>query len=191
MNVLQGDGALLDRGLERLEQTFGQPDLARCVAQALDDFRIGLDGLAEALGLRRQQLLESRRFALDPRVDRDHLLEAAPAGAEVLRLAEKVGKGWFALLLSEHLEVDTVIPEYLLRAVAFAASSNSTDSVLRKMALHRMAQELFDNEIRDAVNGAGDMNAMSASDFIDAFKKHAPEDPLTALAEYVDECLQE
>ena len=109
------------------------------------------------------------------------------AGSEILRLAKKVGKGWFALLLSEHLEVDTVIPEYIIRAVAFAASDNVTDSILRKMGLYRMNQELFDEEIRESIQGAGDVKEMSESDLINAFKEYAPDDPLTALANYLSE----
>lgn len=44
------------------------------------------------------------------------------AGVEVLRLAEKYGKGWLALLLAEQLVYNTFIPDYILEAIAFASS---------------------------------------------------------------------
>jgi len=44
------------------------------------------------------------------------------AGREVLRIADKFGKGWLALLVAEELGYDTFIPEYILKAIAFASS---------------------------------------------------------------------
>lgn len=44
------------------------------------------------------------------------------AGAEALRLAEKFGKGWFALQLSESLSYNTNIPLYIMKAVKFASA---------------------------------------------------------------------
>lgn len=44
------------------------------------------------------------------------------AGVEALRLAEKYGKGWLALLLAEQLVYNTFIPDYILEAIAFASS---------------------------------------------------------------------
>lgn len=113
------------------------------------------------------------------------------AGSEILRLAKKVGKGWFALMLSEHLEVDTVIPEYIFRAVAFAASENITDSILRKMGLYRMNQELFDENIKESIKEVGDVKEIGNSDFINTYNKCAPNDPLTRLSHYINEYNQE
>lgn len=44
------------------------------------------------------------------------------AGVEVLRLADKYGKGWLALLVAEQLVYNTYIPNYILEAIAFASS---------------------------------------------------------------------
>ncbi|KAA0990901.1 ATP-dependent nuclease [Dyadobacter aurulentus] len=44
------------------------------------------------------------------------------SGVEALRLAEKVGKGWFALLLAEEVFCRTFLPDYILKAIAFASS---------------------------------------------------------------------
>jgi putative ATP-dependent endonuclease of OLD family len=50
------------------------------------------------------------------------------AGREVLRIADKFGKGWLALLVAEQLAYDTFIPEYILEAIAFASSHINTSS---------------------------------------------------------------
>ena len=60
-------------------------------------------------------------------------------GREVLRLAGKLGKGWFAVL-AEHLRTDTVIPSYVLQAVAFASKTINRQS-LRQMAKYRCENE--------------------------------------------------
>lgn len=62
-------------------------------------------------------------------------------GTEVLRLAGKVGKGWLALLFAERLTSDTIIPGYILKALAFAARDVvASDQVARSMALYRVRQ---------------------------------------------------
>jgi putative ATP-dependent endonuclease of the OLD family len=59
------------------------------------------------------------------------------AGAEALRLAHKIGKGWLALLLSEKLVYNTFIPDYILNAIAFA-SAHMDSSSKYKSALYRL-----------------------------------------------------
>ena len=59
------------------------------------------------------------------------------AGVEVLRLADKYGKGWLALLVSEQLVYNTYIPEYILKAIAFA-SSHINNSSISKSILYRL-----------------------------------------------------
>lgn len=43
-------------------------------------------------------------------------------GKCVLKMANKVGKGWFAVMLGKHITFKTVIPEYILDALIFAQS---------------------------------------------------------------------
>ena len=40
---------------------------------------------------------------------------------EVLRLAKKVGKGWFAILVAKQIDSNTLIPDYVLEALAFTS----------------------------------------------------------------------
>ncbi len=61
------------------------------------------------------------------------------AGREILRLAEKVGKGWFALLIAEKLDVQTFIPGYILSAIAFACHLSINSGALRRIAEYRGA----------------------------------------------------
>lgn len=59
------------------------------------------------------------------------------AGSEALRLADKMGKGWLALLLSEKLVYNTYIPDYILNAIAFA-SKHMDNSSKYKSVLYRL-----------------------------------------------------
>ena len=63
----------------------------------------------------------------------------AVAGVEVLRLADKFGKGWLALLVAEQLVYNTYIPKYILEAIAFAAAHINISSKA-KAVLHRLKQ---------------------------------------------------
>ena len=103
------------------------------------------------------------------------------AGTEILRLAKKVGKGWFALLLAETLEVDTVIPRYILKAIAFSSTHNISKSILRKMILFRMEDNLFAPELSKAVKKDADVDTLPAKDLVQKFVEIAPHDPVTEL----------
>ncbi|WP_159477979.1 ATP-dependent endonuclease [Dyadobacter sp. 3J3] len=59
------------------------------------------------------------------------------AGVEVLRLANKYGKGWLALLVAEQVTCNTYIPEYILDAIAFA-SSHINEASKAKAVKHRL-----------------------------------------------------
>lgn len=70
-------------------------------------------------------------------------------GKEALRLANKEGKGWFALLVSEALSYETFIPEYILKAIAFT-SQHITNEHLRAMAQYRIKN--ISTEIPDDID---------------------------------------
>ncbi|MEI6048823.1 MAG: AAA family ATPase [Bacteroidota bacterium] len=59
------------------------------------------------------------------------------SGLEILRIADKYGKGWLALLVSEKLVYNTYIPDYILKAIAFA-SAHINSSSKAKAAIHRV-----------------------------------------------------
>lgn len=65
-------------------------------------------------------------------------------GRAALRLATKAGKGWFALLLAGQLQAalpdeDPVLPEYVLRALGFAAAELPSDTWVRILE-HRITR---------------------------------------------------
>lgn len=60
-------------------------------------------------------------------------------GAGVLRLANKHGKGWFSILLSNKLKYTTKVPKYILSAVAHASGSLNKN-VQFDMAKYRLIQ---------------------------------------------------
>lgn len=50
---------------------------------------------------------------------------------EVLRIANKVGKGWFALMLAEIIDDKFIVPEYVLKAIIFAAEESIRRSPIK------------------------------------------------------------
>lgn len=70
-------------------------------------------------------------------------------GLETLRLADKVvGKGWFALTLAEEITYETFIPEYILKAIAFAAGHIGFKH-FEKMARYRIGQHCSYEELSE------------------------------------------
>jgi hypothetical protein len=109
--------------------------------------------------------------------------DPAEYGPGVLRLANKVGKGWFALLLAEKLGANTSIPEYILRAVAFAGESLSVDA-LKRMGLFRIEH---DEDLRAMFPAIAEMQALPAPGLVDLYRQTAPNDELTHLVDYLEE----
>lgn len=68
------------------------------------------------------------------------------SGVEVLRIADKVGKGWLALLVAEELVYNTYIPNYILDAIAFAAYSLNESSKVKAISYRLMAFRENDND---------------------------------------------
>ena len=69
--------------------------------------------------------------------------DVAVSGKEVLRLAEKFGKGWFAIMVSEQISNITAIPDYILDAIVFACPTLNK-SILCSIAKYRL-RKLKDN----------------------------------------------
>jgi len=110
--------------------------------------------------------------------------DVAVYGKEILRLAKKEGKGWFALLLAEHLTDQTYIPDYILRAIAFACHLSVTDSALRQIADFRMHE---DEELATELRGEEGYEELSSEDFFQHFCNKGPEDALTLFRGYIEE----
>ncbi|MCH4896471.1 ATP-dependent endonuclease [Marinilabiliaceae bacterium JC040] len=52
-------------------------------------------------------------------------------GKRVLTMANREGKGWFAIMLGEYISYKTIIPKYILKAIIFAKSSFSQDLICK------------------------------------------------------------
>jgi predicted ATP-dependent endonuclease of OLD family len=50
-------------------------------------------------------------------------------GKRALTMATQEGKGWFAIMLGEHISYKTIVPKYILDAVIFAKESYSNDLI--------------------------------------------------------------
>jgi predicted ATP-dependent endonuclease of OLD family len=113
--------------------------------------------------------------------------ELAVAGKEVLRLAEKVGKGWFALMIAEHVLSYTYIPDYILQALAFACSETIDESTLRAMGLYRIRKRRKDDEFKPVFAEIRELKKLPLKDFSKQYKERLPDDQLTRFIELIEE----
>ncbi|MFI4912065.1 MAG: ATP-dependent nuclease [Sedimentisphaeraceae bacterium JB056] len=88
---------------------------------------------------------EAKKINSKANIDNDNI---PIKGKEVLKLANKIGKGWFALHVEEHLQFNTYIPEYILNAIKFTVPS-VPKKTLEKMVNYRLKQYLKDGEEKD------------------------------------------
>lgn len=102
-------------------------------------------------------------------------------GREVLRLAEKVGKGWFSLLLAEKITSRVYIPRYILAAIAFACGGRLSEQVLYKMCMHRLRNPMPILENKYKPIAFFKANKMDISSCINEFLKVCPDDDLSSL----------
>lgn len=109
------------------------------------------------------------------------------AGKEILRLADKMGKGWFAILLSEKLDARTFIPEYILRAIAFACYPSISPGALKRIGLFRINAFGPEGELAQALAPLAELDAMETAAFISAYRGAVPEDELSLFCDYVEE----
>jgi len=111
------------------------------------------------------------------------------AATEVLRLAAKEGKGWFALLLAEKLFTRTVIPTYILSALAFACQDILTDRTFRQIGLYRIREVDFEEVIPDAIRQRIDeLISLPTSEFVTFYLANLPDDPLSTLYREISYC---
>ncbi|MBP1163465.1 putative ATP-dependent endonuclease of OLD family [Chryseobacterium sp. PvR013] len=117
-------------------------------------------------------------------IDNDNV---AISGKEILRLAEKFGKGWFSIMISENINHLTYIPQYILEALIFACP-NIKKSILIYIAKYRISQ-LVDVHI-DKLNYSEISANLSAFDdeteALDYYKKELQNDVLSEIMVLID-----
>ena len=106
-------------------------------------------------------------------------------GPEIIRLAKKYGKGWFALLLSENLSSSTYIPEYILRAIAFACAQSITPAALKRMGEYRV--ERHNSVPLKTLPSTTELSKLTPKDFLELFRKADKGDSLSLFCDYIEE----
>ena len=116
--------------------------------------------------------------------------EVSEYGARVLKMADKVGKGWFAILVGNYVGHDTYIPKYIIDAISFAKPDISKEVWfdilkyslvnLRKKYTTKDHNEfkVIADEIKKFRNGTQEMAEIKKI-MIDAF----PDDPIRGVLE--------
>lgn len=112
-------------------------------------------------------------------------------GTEALRIADKEGKGWFALKLAEQVNEGTHIPNYILEAIAWASPHINSSSVV-KSAKYRLNThyELNHHDIKDGEEYEFDWDWKNETynddkHFIERYREELAKDPLTVLLGYI------
>lgn len=98
-------------------------------------------------------------------------------GTEILRLANAQGKGWFAILLSEQVDANTSIPDYIIDALAFILAENYSTATLRKLAEFRLNSSDQEDDnwvlVREEITG---LEGPTNQEYLNVFVEYAPED---------------
>lgn len=101
------------------------------------------------------------------------------AGVEVLRIADKYGKGWLALLVAEQIVYNTYIPKYILKAIAFSSSHINLASKV-KSVLHRLKSiRSNDKDAQYAEAKKFIVRGKTQQELLDSFTATFTEDQLT------------
>jgi predicted ATP-dependent endonuclease of OLD family len=103
------------------------------------------------------------------------------AGVEVLRIADKVGKGWLALLVAENLNYNTFIPLYILRAIAFSSAHINLSSKVKAL-IHRLNS--IKSDIDDDLHETAEkfvVEGKTQQELLETFLETFPDDQLTTL----------
>ena len=71
--------------------------------------------------------------------------DVAVFGKRVLTMANQEGKGWFAIMLGKHISYKTIVPDYIVEAIAFAKESYSKN-IIADIIEYRMNKNAKDND---------------------------------------------
>lgn len=71
-------------------------------------------------------------------------------GARIIKMANNIGKGWFALTLAKYITHETFIPNYIWDALLFSAS-NFKKEIIFKIVCHRMKENEYDTDLYNEI----------------------------------------
>jgi predicted ATP-dependent endonuclease of OLD family len=104
-------------------------------------------------------------------------------GKRVLTMAKQEGKGWFAVMLGEHVQYLTNIPDYIIKAIIFARTSFSTNLICNIIE-YRIAKYYEDDtkldfsEFKQTLSGYKDGNEILAK-VVNEIEAIIPDDQIT------------
>lgn len=107
------------------------------------------------------------------------------AGVEVLRIADKKGKGWLALIVAEQLLYNTYIPDYILKAIAFASPHINTSSKVKSIIYRLNSINANDHDDRQKEAKKFKIRGKSEAEIIAEFSATFPDDQLTKFFSYL------
>ena len=69
-------------------------------------------------------------------------------GKRVLKIAKQEGKGWFAIMLGQHISHKTVMPKYILDSLIFS-KDNYTNELIADIIEYRINKNFSENDKLD------------------------------------------
>ncbi|SHK71328.1 ATP-dependent nuclease [Epilithonimonas mollis] len=110
--------------------------------------------------------------------------DVAISGKEILRLANKFGKGWFAIMVSENIDHLTEIPTYILQALVYACPTLNKNVLyyIAKYRLLKLVNKPFNNDTNDYEKLSQDFNSFEDyNEALDYYISNFPSDTLSQL----------
>jgi predicted ATP-dependent endonuclease of OLD family len=110
--------------------------------------------------------------------------DIAVSGIEVLRLAAKFKKGWFALMLSENINHLTYLPKYVIEAIAFASPHLNQKTILSivQYRLAKLQEQTVNGDKNDYKKIAAEVEkAKTIEEAIKIFSKYMKDDDAATL----------
>jgi predicted ATP-dependent endonuclease of OLD family len=108
-------------------------------------------------------------------------------GKRILTMAKQEGKGWFAIMLGEHIFYRTYIPEYIINAIVFAKDSYSIE-IISNIVKYRIKKNIEDDkekklDFSSCIETLEEYrkNSKSLIDLILQLEKVIPDDQLLTL----------
>ena len=68
-------------------------------------------------------------------------------GRRILRMANKEGKGWFAILLGKYITSETIVPDYIIDAILFVKESFSKELIIEILKYRSMCSSKLDDSL--------------------------------------------
>lgn len=115
--------------------------------------------------------------------------EVAVFGKRILTMANQEGKGWFAIMLGKHISYKTIVPDYIIEAIAFAKESYSKN-IIADVIEYRMNKNLKDDDKIDfsllkKIISNYRINKATIDEVIVEIKNRIPEDQILTFIEKV------